>query len=107
MAELQLPRLESQSADEAARAALEEVKGKYGVVPNVYRAFANAPRAVHAYLGVSEQLEATRLSATKRNVVLRAASRDNGCRYCVAVQHAATASRCTARLGDIRRTRLT
>lgn len=85
MAELELPLVESQSADEAARAALDEVQGKYGFVPNLYRAFANAPPAVHAYLAVSDQFAATRLSATERNVVLLAASRENGCRYCVAV----------------------
>jgi len=84
MAQLELPLVALEDGRDDARSALEEVKRRYGFVPNLYRAFANAPPAVHAYLAVSEQFQRTRLTARERNVVLLAASRENGCHYCVA-----------------------
>ena len=85
MAQLELPLIALDDGSDDARSALDDVKRRYGFVPNLYRAFANAPPAVHAYLAVSDQFQRTRLTAMERNVVLLAASRENGCRYCVAV----------------------
>jgi hypothetical protein len=47
--------IEPSDALEPARSALKEVEERYEFVPNLYRAFAHAPPAVHAYLTLSER----------------------------------------------------
>jgi len=73
------------SAPEAARPVLESVQKKYGFLPNLYRVFAAVPAALESYLAVSDQFARTSLTDAEKNVVLLAASRENGCNYCVAV----------------------
>lgn len=85
MTQLALPLVDPDQAPEPARTALAEVRKRYGFIPNLYRVFANAPIALDAYLAVSDGFQRGTLSALKRNVVLLAVSRENGCRYCVAV----------------------
>jgi uncharacterized peroxidase-related enzyme len=85
MATLNLPLQSSQDATEPVRATLQDVQKRYGFIPNLYRIFANAPVALNAYLSVSDIFQGGTLSATERNVILLVASRENECRYCVAV----------------------
>ncbi len=85
MPQLSLPLVDPGAAPEPARTTLADVQKKYGFVPNLYRAFANAPAALDAYRSVADIFGRTSLTPTERNVVLLAASRENGCEYCVAV----------------------
>lgn len=85
MSQLSLPLVDPSEAPEPVAAVLAGVRSRYGFVPNLYRVFAHAPPTLDAYLALSAQFGATTLSATERNVVLLAASRANGCTYCVAV----------------------
>lgn len=85
MPKLNLPLLDSKTAPEAARPTLENVEKKYGFIPNLYRVFAHAPIALDSYQALSEAFGRGTLSATERNLVLLAVSRENGCQYCVAV----------------------
>ena len=85
MAQLQLPFVDPATAPEAVRTIFATVEKNYGFLPNLYRYFANAPIALEAYLAVVGIFQRGTLSATERNVVLLAAARENGCRYCVAV----------------------
>lgn len=88
MSQLSLPLVGLDNASEPARTTLANIQARYGFVPNLYRIFANAPIAADAYLAVSDAFGRGTLSATERNVVLLAASRENGCHYCVAVHSA-------------------
>lgn len=85
MSALTLPLLDPSNAPEPVAATLASLQKRYGFLPNLYRAFANAPAALDAYLAISEVFQRSTLSATERNVVLLTAARENGCTYCVAV----------------------
>lgn len=67
---------------------LADIAKKYGFQPNLYGVFAHSSAPLKAYLAVSEAYEASSLSPLERNVVLLAAARENGCKYCVAVHSA-------------------
>lgn len=88
MPKLNLPLLDSKTAPEEVRPTLAGVEKRYGFVPNLYRVFANAPVALESYLALSDCFQHGTLTPTERNTVLLAASRENGCRYCVAVHSA-------------------
>lgn len=85
MPSLSLPLIDVETAPEAVAATLTGIQKRYGFLPNLYREFAHAPPALDGYLALSAAFGTGTLSATERNVVLLAASRVNGCRYCVAV----------------------
>lgn len=72
------------SAPEAAQALLKGAQQKLGFVPNLYAHLATAPAALEAYFGLSAQFDKTSLSPVERQVVLLAASVENGCEFCVA-----------------------
>ncbi|MBI2384669.1 MAG: carboxymuconolactone decarboxylase family protein [Elusimicrobia bacterium] len=63
---------------------LVAAKKKYGFVPNLLGKMAEAPPLLKAYMTLSGIYEESTLDASERQVVLLAASRVNGCEYCVA-----------------------
>ena len=73
-----------ESAPEAARAMLQGAQKQMGFVPNLYANLANAPAALEAYFGLSAQFDKTSFTPVERQVVLLAASVENGCEFCVA-----------------------
>jgi uncharacterized peroxidase-related enzyme len=73
------------AAPASVKATLDDVRKRYGFLPNLYRVFAQAPIALDAYLAVADIFNRSSFSATERNVVLLTVSRANECRYCVAV----------------------
>lgn len=83
--------LNDQSAPEAAREVLGQVKKNYGFIPNLLGNMANAPAVLKAYLSVGALFDQTSLSPIERQVVLLTVSAQNGCGYCVAA-HTAIAS---------------
>lgn len=72
------------SAPEGARETLAKVGKHYGFIPNLLAGLAEAPTALHAYIGLSEQFGKATLSAQEQQVVLLSASVVNGCEFCVA-----------------------
>ena len=72
------------SAPEGSRAILEGAQRAMGFVPNLYGVFAGAPAALTGYTGLGQAFEQSSFSATERQVVLLAASAENGCEYCMA-----------------------
>lgn len=74
--------LETAPAD--ARPVLEQVQAKLGSVPNLFGTFAGSPALLAAYLQVGELFDTTAFDATERQIVLMAASHENGCDYCMA-----------------------
>jgi len=78
------PKHTEQSAPEAARPLLLGAKAKLGFIPNLYAHLAEAPVVLEAYFGLSAEFEKTSLTPAERQVVLLAASVENGCEFCVA-----------------------
>lgn len=73
-----------QTAPEAAKETLAGARKAYGFLPNLLAVMAEAPALVKAYVTLSRIFDETSLSAAERQTVLLAASRANGCEYCVA-----------------------
>jgi uncharacterized peroxidase-related enzyme len=79
---------DAQSASCGARETLEQVRKKYGFVPNLHGVLAESPTALEAYVSVSGTLEKSSLSPVERQVVLLSVSFENRCHYCVAAHSA-------------------
>lgn len=77
-----------ESAPAASREMLKAAGGKFGFVPNLLGMFANAPALLEGYLTLAGIFDKTSLSPTERQVVLLAASFENGCEYCMAAHSA-------------------
>jgi uncharacterized peroxidase-related enzyme len=63
---------------------LEEVKAKFGFLPNLIGVFAESPEALQGYLALSSLMDNTDLTPTERQIILLATSRANECEYCIA-----------------------
>ena len=70
-------------ADPATAATLQAVKAKMGKVPNLLATLAQAPAALHAYLGLSDTLSKGRMSARQREIVALTIGQANQCQYCL------------------------
>ena len=75
--------LDPSHADAQTAAALGAVKGKLGMLPNLFTTLAQAPAALQGYLGLSDTLAQGRLSARQRELVALAVAQANGCAYCL------------------------
>lgn len=80
--------LEPQQADPKARKNLEGVQAKLGSLPNLFKAMANSPAALEAYLAIGQALENGRLSSQLRESIALAVAEKNGCKYCLAAHSA-------------------
>lgn len=77
------------SAPAPAQSSLETVQDKYGFVPNLLGALAEAPAALDGYLTLANILETSSLSNQERQVLALAASHANDCGYCLAAHRPA------------------
>lgn len=73
-----------ETAPEASKPLLEGAQKSLGFIPNLFATFADSPATLKAYLQLSELLGQSDLDATEQQIVAIAASRENGCTYCVA-----------------------
>src|SRR4051812_19214229 len=71
-----------------AKALLDAVKGKLGLVPNMTRAMANSPAVLDGYLQLSGALGKGALPAKAREQIALAIAQANGCEYCQAAHSA-------------------
>jgi len=74
----------SNQAPPPSQAMLAAVQGKYGFVPNLFGALAEAPSTLEAYMALGSALEKSSLSLAEQQLVLIAISVENSCEYCVA-----------------------
>jgi len=81
-----------QTAPEAAKPLLEDSKKKYGFVPNLHAAMAEAPALLEGYKLLSDLYAKTAMSVLERQIVLIAINRENECHYCMAA-HSAIATK--------------
>lgn len=78
------------AAPEAA-ALFSAIKGKVGMVPNLYRVAANQPKVLAAMLGLSETLAGGAFDARTREAIALAVAGANECDYCASAHAAISA----------------
>lgn len=71
------------TVDPKAAATLEAIRGKLGMVPNVYAILAKAPSALKAMIQIDQANASGQLAPAEREIVALAASQANGCQYCL------------------------
>lgn len=74
--------LSMETASEAALPFMDAAKDKFGFVPNLLKALAEAPVALETYLTVTKLLGKSSLSQLEQHTVMMAASAANDCHYC-------------------------
>lgn len=79
---------DTHTANDSARAVLEQVKRHYQFIPNALGAMVESPEAVRAYLSLDEIVAENSLSEKQRHVVFLAIAREYNCSYCVAAHSA-------------------
>jgi uncharacterized peroxidase-related enzyme len=87
-----LPALPRTAVDAATGAKLDAIEKKLGVLPNMFRTFANAPVTLDAYLQLSELAGRSRLDARARERIALVVGESNDCGYCVAAHSVIGAS---------------
>jgi uncharacterized peroxidase-related enzyme len=75
-------------ADGKAKALLDTVKARMGLVPNLIKVMANAPAVLDGYLGFSGPLNGGALSAKLKQLLAVAVGQANGCDYCLSAHTA-------------------
>ncbi len=73
-----------ETAPEASRKDMMDVKQKFGRVPNFFAITAESPAATHAYVSLSNIFRTTALTPGEQQIVILTASVENKCDYCVA-----------------------
>ncbi len=74
-----------ESAPEGSKPVIEQVKGAFGMLPNLMATFAESPAAIEGYLTLMGIFSSkTDFSPTEQQVVLMTNNRLNGCTYCMA-----------------------
>lgn len=81
---------DTDAAPEAA-ALFTAIKGKIGMVPNLYRVAANQPKALAAMLGLNETLAGGNFDARTREAIALAVAGANACDYCASAHAAISA----------------
>ncbi|WP_435010207.1 carboxymuconolactone decarboxylase family protein [Tundrisphaera lichenicola] len=77
-----------ESATGRTKELLDAVKSKFGIIPNMTRAMANAPAALDGFLQLSGALGKGKLTARIREQIGLAVAQANGCDYCLAAHSA-------------------
>lgn len=74
-----------ETAPEDSKELLKGAEKQLGFIPNLYGIMAEAPAALKAYNGLSQNFETSSFSTTEKQIVLLATSYVNECHYCMAV----------------------
>lgn len=72
------------SAPDGSKPLLEKAQAKFGFVPAILGAMAEAPATLEGYMTLSGILEKSSFSPAERQLILLAISRENDCHFCVA-----------------------
>ncbi len=73
-----------QNAPEGSRPILEQVRGRFGFVPNLMATLAESPQALEGYVTLDRLVSESSLTPQEQQVALLTVSAENGCEYCVA-----------------------
>lgn len=77
-----IPSIDPSKVSAKVNETLEAVKKKIGMVPNLFKVFAQSEAVLNAYLGQSEALSHVSLSAQLREQLAVAIAGINSCDYC-------------------------
>jgi uncharacterized peroxidase-related enzyme len=80
--------VDSGTAEGKSRELLDGIQRALGKTPNIFKAMANSPAVLQAYLGFSGALKAGALEAKLREQIALAVGQENDCRYCLAAHTA-------------------
>lgn len=72
------------SANSAVKPLLDQIKGAFGVVPNMFKAVANSPAALNSMWGSFGALGAGTIGASLGEKIAVAVADRNSCHYCLA-----------------------
>ena len=72
------------TAPEASKPLLREVKNRYGAIPNLSGVWAESPAMLEGYMALADLLDASDLTETERQIIFMTNNRLNGCDYCMA-----------------------
>ena len=83
-----IPALKGNSAPEAAKPVLAQIKETFGRVPNIFATVANSPAALKALMGSFASLDEGVLAGKVHEALALRVGEAHGCRYCVAAHTA-------------------
>jgi uncharacterized peroxidase-related enzyme len=83
-----LPIVDPANAPANVAPALEAVRKKLGLVPNITRVMANSPAVLEGYLGFSGALAGAKLSPRVREQIALFVAETNACTYCLSAHSA-------------------
>lgn len=83
-----LTQLTDTDASPDAQALFTGIKGKVGMVPNLYRVAANRPAVLEGLLGLGETLGKGRFDASTREAIALTVAGANDCDYCASAHTA-------------------
>lgn len=72
-----------EQANTEVAGTLAAVKGKLGMVPNLFATLAHAPTVLKGYLGLADTLAGGRLTSAQREIIALAVGQANACQYCL------------------------
>ena len=72
------------TAPEASKPILEKIQKSFGFIPNLMANFANSPTVLEGYMTLESIYEKGTFRPAERQLILLAASLENGCDYCIA-----------------------
>lgn len=86
-----LTQISDSAANPEAAAYFAAIKGKVGMVPNLYRVAANQPKVLAALLGLNETLAGGEFDARTREAIALTVAGANECDYCASAHSAISA----------------
>ena len=78
-----ITQLDPAQASDQTKQLFDDVQGKLGVVPNLFRVLGNAPAALEGYLNFSGALAGGSLTAKVREQIALTVAESNLCSYCL------------------------
>lgn len=83
-----LPTVTDQNASPAAAGLFDAIRGKVGMVPNLYRVTANQPAVLEGLLTLGEKLGGGSFDPATREAIALAVAGENACDYCASAHTA-------------------
>jgi uncharacterized peroxidase-related enzyme len=87
-----LPSISNETASPEQAELFAGIKGKIGIVPNLYRVTANAPAVLKGLLSLGDALAGGTFDARTREAIALAVAGENHCDYCASAHSAISAS---------------
>lgn len=83
-----IPTTDISSAPDASKAALEQIKTKFGKIPNIFASVAHSPAALNTLTGMFGALEGGALAGRIHEAIALRVGEIHGCAYCRAAHTA-------------------